>query len=226
MKTKQLTTWIAAVAFAAIIFTGCSKEQNQPVSSTTSGSGDMAAAEITVLVDQADNDFMNATYTGGSETEDFDMTNSGLPDAYTITEATADEINSLKRDGDGAGIRKCLHALSLKEEQLAKIKRLFSAYEACKHSIIIRHHNAQKELIIKYNRMREELVKALRNGRITKQQFEAKMKELRKMFNADREALAKKGREALKGCYEKMLRGLNGVLTERQWKAFINCYKH
>lgn len=226
MKIQKLTSWMSAAAVAAVLLTACSKEQNQPVSAVNSGSNDMAAAEITVLANQADNDFMNAEITGGTEESAFVISNDGLPDAYTVTEATADEINSLKRDGDAAGIRKCLHALSLKEEQIVKIKRLFAAYEGCKHSVIVRHHLAQKELLVKYNRMHEELVKALRNGRITKEQFEAKVKELRKMFTAERTILAEKGRAALKSCYEKMLRGLNGILTERQWKAFINCYKH
>lgn len=225
MKLVNFAKSITVIMIVAVIFTGCRKELNQPVNPNSASSADFVLTDVDALAVQADNDFVNSEITGGTESEEFAISNDGLPDAYCVTEATAD-INSLRRDVDGAGIRKCLSELKLSDEQIAKIRRIFKGYEECKHSVIVRHRNISQELLKKYNSKRDELLKALRNGRITKAQFEAKMKELRKMYNAEREALNQKARAALKDCYTKMLRSLNGVLTERQWKAFVNCYRH
>lgn len=222
MKNK-MNLWLATVAVAAIIFTGCSKEQTE-VSSTPSAS-ELSIPEVDVLSTLADEAFMNAEIEGGNEFEEFTMENDGLPDAYQVTEATADEINSTKRDGNARRFRACLSDLKLDRDQIAKIRRTFKAYEECKHHIIVRHRNALHELIKTYNAKREELVKAVRNGRITKAEFETKMKELRVEFNRHKHNLASKARAALKDCYAKMLRSMHSILSERQWKAFVNCYR-
>lgn len=222
MKTK-LNLWIASAAVAAILFTGCSKQdQASPVSASGSNT-ELTVPEIDVLADQADNEFVNLEVSGGTESEGFVLENDGLPDAYQVTESTIDEMN--KRDGNAKRLRHCLSKLELSSEQVAKIRRLFHAYEECKGSIVKRHAGAVRDLVARFNERHEELVKALRNGRITKQQFEEKVKALRAEFNRTKAALAEKARAALKSCYTHMLRGMNGVLTERQWKAFVNCYR-
>ncbi len=223
VMNNKMNLWMAAVAVVAIFFASCSKDQSSNINSTPSS--ELSIPEIEVLASQADEAFMNTEVQGGTESEAFIMESDGLPDAYQVTESTADEINSTKRDGNASRLKVCLSKLELDPDQIAKIRRLFRAYEDCKHSIIVRHGNALRELIKTYNGKREELVKALRNGRISKAEFEEKMKALRIEFNRHKNDLASKARAALKDCYTKMLRGLNGVMTERQWKAFVNCYR-
>ncbi len=221
MKTR-LNAWIAATAFSAILLTACSKTEQQPAPGTDSHI-ESSSSEITVLTDVADNEFMNMEVSDGNETEGFMVENDGLPDAYQVSESTADEVG--KRDDRAKRFKACLVKLQLSQEQIAKMRRIFKAYEDCKGSIIARHALAVKELLAKFNARHEELLKALKSGRINKQQFEEKMKAMRIEFNRTTAAFAEKARAALKDCYMHMLRGMHGVLTDRQWKAFVNCYR-
>ncbi len=223
MKNK-ITLWLASAAFAAIIFSSCSKEQTQ-VSSASQTASEYSLSEIDVLGNQADEAFANIEITGGTETEDFAVTNGGIPDAYQVTESTADEINSAKRDGNARRLRACLGQLELSREQVAKIRVLFRTYEDCNKYVLNRHRNAMNNLTDTMNAKLKRLNMALREGKITKAQYEAGIKALRVEFNRIAAELASKSRAALKECYTRMLRGLNQILTERQWKAFVNCYR-
>lgn len=222
MKNK-MNLWMAAVAVVAIFFASCSKEQSANTVSTASGQ--QSVADIEVLANQTDDAFVNTEVQGGTEEEAFVLDNDGLPDAYQVNEATADDINTTKRDGNARRLRVCLGHLELNAEQITKIRHIFKEFEDCKHSIIVRHAGALKQLLDSANAKRELYVKALKNGRIDKVEFEKLMLALRAEFNHHAQELALKSRAALKECYTKMLRGLNAVMTERQWKAFVNCYR-
>lgn len=223
MKNKMKLMMALTIAITAF-FSSCSKESPE-ITSNEAPAQEMSLPEVDAMVNQADDEFVNSEVQGGTEEEAFTIEYDGLPDAYQITESTADELNSGKRDGNARRFRACLGKLELDGDQIAKIRRIFKAYQDCKHDIIVRHASAMKALLIKYNDKRDALVKALRNGRITKEEFEKHMKALRIEFNKAKHELASKARVALKNCYIKMLRGLHSVLTERQWKAFVNCYR-
>jgi hypothetical protein len=220
---KKLNLWIASMVLMSIIFIGCSRNEEVKPANTEGTATEMSAPEIEVLATVADDAFINMEANGGTETEGFSLENDGLPDAYQVTESTADEI--AKRDGNARRLKACLSKLELSSEQVAKLRRTFKAYDECKSSIIKRHSAALRELLAKFNARHDELVKALRNGRITKQQFEEKMKALRVEFHRAKAHLAEKARTALKSCYTHMLRSMHSILTERQWKAFVNCYR-
>ncbi len=224
MKNK-MNLWLASVAFAAIIFTSsCSKEQTQ-VSATPASAAELSIPEVDQLALQADEAFINTEINGGTENEEFSLSNDGIPDQYMVSESTADEINTTKRDGNARRLRACLKELELSGEQVAKIRIIFRNYEDCNKYVIGRYRNAMQELTVKMNDKLKLLVKAFRDGRITKEEFEAKVKSLRTEFQTLKNALAEKSRAALKECYTRLLRGLNQVMTERQWKAFVNCYR-
>ena len=81
MKNK-MNLWLASVAFAAIIFTSsCSKEQT-PVSATPASANELSIPEVDQLALQADEAFINTDIIGGSETEEFSLSNDGIPDQY------------------------------------------------------------------------------------------------------------------------------------------------
>lgn len=211
---------IALLVFAA----SCSKEDTS-ISSANAGSTELVLPEVDQLGIQADEAFINTEFTGGTETEDFAISNDGIPDQYMVTASTVDDMVSGKRDGNARRMRACLSELELSGEQITKIRVVFGHYEDCNKSIIHRHREAMKNLTDSMNAKLKLLVEALKNGRITKDQFEANVKEMRSRFSTIRIALAEKSRAAMKECYTRMLRGLNQILTERQWKAFVICYK-
>lgn len=220
---KQLNKWLSAIAIAAFMFTGCSKEEQANVSDNSSA---FTVPEIDVLTSETDAEFTSFEVGGGTETEGFYAENDGIPDAYQVSESTADELNSAKRDGNARRMRACLSELKLDADQIAKLKRVFHAFDDCKSGIVKRHSLAMRELTARINARHEALVKAYKSGRIDKETFEKGIKALRSEFNQTQKLLARKASAALKDCYHKMLRAMHGILSERQWKAFVACYRH
>lgn len=222
---KNFKVWMVAAAVSAIMITGCSKEEIPAVQSPAAS--EMSVPEIDVLADQADEEFSAPELNGGTENEVFSSEYDGIPDAYQVDESSADNLNSHAGNShvNGKRMRKCLSGLALSKDQVAKLRSLFASYNDCKSGIVKRHALAMRSLIAKYNEKHDMLVKALRNGRITKEEFEKHVKALRIEFKRAANQLAKSSRKALRNCYTKMLRGLHGILSERQWKAFINCYR-
>lgn len=222
---KNFKVWMAAAAVTAMMITGCSKEEIPSVQSPASS--ELSIPEIDVLVNQTDEEFSAPELNGGTENEVFSSEYDGIPDAYQVDESTADNLSSNSVSGHATGkrMRKCLSGLKLSNDQIAKLKRLFVSYHDCKSGIVKRHALAMRSLIAKYNEKHDMLVKALRNGRITKAEFEKHVKALRIEFKRSANQLAKSSRMALRNCYSKMLRGLHSILNERQWKAFVNCYR-
>jgi molecular chaperone GrpE (heat shock protein) len=99
------------------------------------------------------------------------------------------------------------------------------AFEECKSADIKAHREAYAKLLTRIENLRKEYAAQLKNGKITKAQFEAKMKELRSDFETSLKVIKASYAKRLNACYEKYMRALKEILTERQWKAFVDCYR-
>jgi hypothetical protein len=225
MKNK-INIWLAFAVILTIAFSSCSKKESiTPKTDNSVVNNEMVEQEISVLNDQTDDEFENSELMGGTETEGFYLDNDGIPDAYQITESTADYILGSKRAGEARRFIACMKELNLSKDQIESLRKAFKIYEECHSSILVRHRLAIKSLLEKYNNKHAELVKALREGKITKRQFEERVQGLRKAFMQERHEINSKVRAALKECYAHLLKNINRILNERQWKAFVNCYR-
>ncbi|HEY1045393.1 MAG TPA: hypothetical protein VGF79_03070 [Bacteroidia bacterium] len=222
---NRINLWIASFILAAVSFTACSKEDQAISNNSSNGIQASSLPEADVMTTQADEAFANSEVMGGTESEGFYFENNGLPEAYRLDESCITDLNSSKRDENTNGITKCLSKLELSDDQIVSLRKSFKAYEECKSSVINRYTLALDGLIKKYNAQHELLLKALRNGRITKQEFEAKVRALRVLLMREKQELASKARHAVKACYGSLLRSMHSILNERQWKAFVNCYR-
>jgi len=223
MKIKHLKAGMMIIAVAIIALVGCKKETIAPINNTENT--EALTPEMEALMIQVDNEFVNTEVQGGSETEDFYLENNGVPEEYDLQESSADELDasSVKRGIGVPKIIRCLKDLNLDKEQIVKIRKSLKEYEECKKSIIARHHYAIRQLMDVYNAKLKTLKQSLANGRITKDQFVAKVKDLRDELNKAKKEITMKARLALKDCYSKLLRKLHSILNERQWKAFVEC---
>lgn len=219
---KSFKLWFAAAAVAAFTFSSCSKEETF----TNAGSASATPQGSSVLVSQAEHEFLNYGSTEDENyTGDYATDEAGLPDAYQVTAGTADELFSAKRDGNAAGIRKCLSGLGLDTPQLQQIKRIFAAYEDCKSDAIRTHIAGLRNLIERRNAAMRKLLADRKSDSITQREFVSRVKSMNIRFKRARFELAEKSKDAISACYKDMLNRLNGVLTDRQWNAFVACYR-
>lgn len=215
---KNLRSIYTGLALAAIItfaVTGCKKE--------TVVADDSAKYEADAMISDADNDYSDASFTDGSETAEFSAENEGLPEAYTLIETDMDDA------GFKRGVEKrfltCLKKLGLSDTQVMQMRKAFRAYEECKANDIRLHREAYAKLHARVEAARKDLVAQLRNGKITKAEFEAKMKALRQDFETSLRYIKASFAKNLKLCYDKFVRNLKGILSDRQWRAFVDCYR-
>ncbi len=216
MKRKFIHIGLALALIMMVAVTGCKKE-------TATIADDSAKYDAQLIIDDADISYNAANVTEGGETTEFSAVNEGLPEAYTLIETDMDDAG-FKRLEDKRYFA-CLKKLNLSDTQVAQLRKALRAYEACKAADIVRHREAYAKLLLRIENSRKEYLAQLRNGVITKAQFEEKMKALRADFEQSLRYIKASFAKTLKACYEKFMRATKEILTERQWKAFVDCYR-
>lgn len=218
MKNKLMNTALAFCAILAIAIIGCKKTETTVAPATTEN-----VVEAQVMIDEADVAYNDIQVIGGSETEEFSSPNEGLIEVYTFVETDMDDA------GFKRGLEKrfftCLKKLELGDTPVLKLRKALRAYEECKAADIKKHREAYAALQTRTENARKEYLAQLKNGKITKAQFEAKMKELRTKYENSLKEIKQSYARTLKACYDKFMRAVKEILTERQWKAFVSCYR-
>lgn len=207
---------LAIAALFALTITGCNKEDKTVTE-------DNSMYEAQVLIDDVDNAYNQDNITEGDESTEFSASNEGLPEAYTIIETDMDDAGYKRANVKRLFV--CLKKLDLSDTQVARIRKIVRAFELCKAYDIKMHREAYAKLVQRIEVQRKEYLAQLNNGKITKAQFIAKMKDLRADFEKSLRAIKASYAKNLKMCYDKFVRGLKEILTDRQWKAFVDCYR-
>ena len=208
-----------------LLFSSCNKSSQAPGGNTTNF-GD----EINAMVEIPGNSIYNTDPGADEITGDIFMQTGGIPPDYLIDPSYLDEMGG---SGDPAkdyirdhSLIRCLKLISLSDTQKVQVRNDLREYAACKEKAIKRAKEIYHDLHEKYKMKYQELLKALKNGRITREEFHQKVAELKQSFRAElkRMHLKEKLDFAFKKCFRQFLTDLHGVLTERQWNAFRDCY--
>jgi Spy/CpxP family protein refolding chaperone len=222
MKAIQMKTTLIVLALATLVFTGCRKEKlfntSDPAATVNNSETN---SEVDILVNESSILYLETTINEGSESIPFSAVNDGLIEDYMATTAGFDASNA-----DHNSLVRCLKSLNLSEDQIAKLRRAFAAFEDCKAADIKKHRAAYEALKAKVEAARQDLVKKLRNNEITKAEFEKAMKSLRQRFQHALAEIKRSFAKDLKECHRKFLAHIKEILTERQWAAFVKCHKH
>jgi hypothetical protein len=220
MKNQILKTGILLFAAATFTLSSCKKEMVTPIVETAQEvtNNDI---NLTVIADQVDADYLALEIDGGDENIAFSSLNDGLIEEYLLGASSFDKSEK----GNNNKLIRCLKGVDLSSDQIAKIRKALAAYEDCKATSIKKHRAAYGELKDKVEAARKELVKKYRNEEITKEEFQKGMKSLRERFNNALKNIKASYAKSLRACFEKFLGHLKEILSEKQWKAFLDCYK-
>ena len=220
----------AALAFGimALAFIGCRKEQLNlnPALNTNS------ETEIQALAVQTETEDNVILY--DDVTNEMVAANEGISVDYLVNSDDLDENENLSgRHSSGRddirnhSFMRCLKDLKLDSAQMRQLRMALKDYNDCNASAVHRARAIHAKLAAKYKDLAAEQAQLLKDGKITKAEFQQRIERIRKAFQKElRELqLKEKVNAALKDCHAKFLRQLNGILTERQWNAFVACYK-
>jgi hypothetical protein len=223
----QKATIVLGVALIA--FTACKKEDIKNVVAATSEETEMVA-----LVDQAGSDMLGVDATSENAEMGVLMTDEGIAADFLVeesdmeaSEGPAGSTDELRKYARNHSFMACLRKLQLSDRQIAAVKKSLRGYHECKESAVKRARAIYHALVEQYQDKFKRLLNAYRNGDISKEKFEAAVKELRMAFKKELRSLQlnEKLDEAFKKCYRSFLGNLHSILTERQWKAFVACHK-
>ncbi len=220
MKIKLIHTGLALSAIMMLAVVGC-KKQSEVITPAQDNSA-LYESQAVSIIDNADVKYNEVVVIGGSETDAFTAENDGLPEAYMMVETDMDDAGFKRTDDHYFG---CIKKLELKDTQIHMLRRAVHAYEECKAHDIAAHREAYAKMSARIENSRKELVTQLKNGKITKAQFEEGIAKLRKDFNDSLRYIKASFAKTLKACYDKFLHATKEILTEKQWKAFVECYR-
>jgi hypothetical protein len=216
MKFKFLTPVIILGIALLINLASCKKETATPTAPTTT-------EELVSLLDQTDKNYQEVQFIDGNEEQEFSSQNEGLPESYLLEEVDMDNAG-YKRTVERRFIT-CIKKLDLTDAQVASLRLTLRQFEGCKAVDVRKHREAYELLRNRIEKTRQEALAKLKRGDITKAQFEEKMQLLRKDFVESLRKIKMSYASNLRICYEKFLKGIKSTLTDRQWKAFMECYR-
>jgi hypothetical protein len=180
--------------------------------------------QINAMVDKSGATMDNQEVFTDDSTCTIYMLNDGISPEFLADESclSDDPAKTFIRDHSFV---KCLRGLSLSEKQVDAVKQCLRTYNACSEKAVKRAGIIYLELKEKYRGKYLRIYNAWQNGSITKKEFKQKLEELRLAFKQElrRMHLREKLDEALKQCLRECFKGLHGILSERQWDAFIAC---
>ena len=216
-KVNRLLFIILIIALAA--FTGCNKQND----SATDPSGD----EINALTDQAIKGFETQEVYSDEPEKSIYMQDNGIPPDFLVEETDLEGKDTLRKHIRDHSFIECLRGLNLTEAQKSEIKKGIREYRDCKEDAVNRAKAIYRELVEKYKIQYERLREALKNGTISKEKFKELVIELKIEFRRELHGLQmnEKLHDAFKTCFRRFLKDLHSILTEWQWKAFVECYK-
>lgn len=229
---KTLKTAALVIGMITLAITGCKKESTKATTDENTEATKNANIEALIVQSEQDNDAMEAYY--NDATDDISIENDGMAADYAVEpqDIDADEssmdANVKEREKvRGNSFIHCLRKVELEKDQIRKIKSAIENYRDCKASATKRARAIYAELYGKYKGLAQEQTRLFKDGKITKDEYEARIKRIRLAFSKELRELQLKEKlhEAFRNCYKTLLHDISGVLTERQWKAFVNCYK-
>jgi hypothetical protein len=221
MKFKFLTPVIILGIALLINFASCKKET--VLKETVTPTAPTTNEDLISMLDQTDKKYLEVEVTEGNEVQEFSSPNEGIVESYLLVEQDMDDAG-YKRTVERRFIS-CIKKLDLTDAQVASLRLTLRQFEECKAADVKKHREAYELLRKRIEKIRQEALAKLKRGDITKAQFEEKMQLLKKDFVESLRKIKMSYASNLRMCYEKFLRGIKATLTDRQWRAFMECYR-
>jgi hypothetical protein len=155
------------------------------------------------------------------------MKNDGISADFMVEETDLEGKDTLRQNIRDHSFIACLRGLNLTETQVSEIKRDIKAFRECKENAVQRAKAIYRDLREKYKAKYDRIYAALQNGTISREKFKSLIAELRVEFRRELRSLHLKDKldDAFRKCFRIFLKDLHSILTERQWNAFVECYK-
>lgn len=216
-KFYQISVIMLLVAFTA--FTACKKQKE----TTTVSPED----EIIALADQAITGMESQEVYSDKPDMGIYMINYGIAADFLVDETDLEGKDTLRQNIRDHSFIACLRGLNLTETQVSEIKRDMKIYRECKENAMNRAKNIYQDLHEKYKAKYNRINAAFQNGTISREKFKTLVAELRVQFHRELRSLHLKEKldDAFRSCFRIFLKDLHSILTERQWNAFVECYK-
>ena len=216
-KFYRISVIMLLVAFTT--FTAC-KKQNDPTTVSPE-------TEITAMAEQAIAGMDNQEVYSDKPDMGIYMKNEGIPPDFLVEETDLEGKDSVRQNIRDHSFIACLRGLNLTESQILAIKQDIRDYRDCKENALQRAKTIYRDLNEKYKAKYKRIYAAFQNGTISREKFKTLVAELQVEFRRELRNLHLKEKldDIFRSCFRIFLKDLHSILTERQWNAFVECYK-
>lgn len=214
----------SAIAVSLLLFNACSKEGGVSVQPDAQLSADYTLVDFDELDAPQVSDGMTADFTLENPEKHLDETPCDRP-----AEKPGGKCDGKGKPGPGArpgdekhALGAVLHKMGLTATQKESVKRFMRDHCMCIAEHLKKANGINREVITAFNRKRAELMKALKDNRITQAEFKAKMKALKdemiqRMKNNNDKRVQM---DVMRKCEEQFLHNIASVLDTRQTEIF------
>jgi len=157
---------------------------------------------------------------GGDEANAFFMENEGIPAFLEMEPFNVDGISEKK-----AGPCRLSGKNELTAKQKAALKKAWENYMHCRKESAVKQRATYAAVRAKIEKQRAELIRLRKAGKLTPEQFGARMAKLRAQF---KEAMKGRGNDHqanMRKCYMTYLKQVRGTLTKAQYAVWMRCHK-
>jgi hypothetical protein len=214
-----------AFAAALLLMNACSKEGDVSV---------QPDAQLATNYELVNFDELAAPEVTDGVSEEFKLRDPDMD--KTPCDRPAPGQKDCKRDGkDNAGkdpkdarhdLGAVLHRLDLNKEQKAAIAKFMHEHCMCIAEHLKKVNEMNREIIAKFNHKRDELLKAYKDGRITKEELDRKLGGLKEQLKQELSKIDNKEihMKIMRTCEEQLLKNIGSVLNPKQkemWKKWL-----
>ncbi len=226
---NKVVKLLAVVALGSLLmFSACKRVEKQVE--------DTLEADLTAMSNQPENEITEDDVLVDETTADIEIEGEGIAADFWVeaedldlVQGPAGGFDSSRRNAmvRNRSFIKCLSGLNLTDSQRKEIKMDIRDFVDCRNASIKEARALYAKLRATYRGKYEVLLKKLKDGALTRDQFAAAVKELRRAFLNDvrLDYIKIKLYANLRVCHLKLLRQLHLTLSPAQWKAFVACYK-
>jgi hypothetical protein len=228
LKTKKIVPMKAlksgfAFAAALLLMNACSKETGVSVQPEAQLMTDYELVDFNELEAPDMNDGISEEFKLRKPGKHIDKTPCDRPAPKGKGDGKRDEKEPKDPKRDLGGV---LQKLDLNKEQKAAIAKFMHEHCMCIAEHLKKVNEANREIMAKFNRKRDELIKAHKEGRITKEELDRRLGALKEQMKQE---LAKHDNKEIhmhimKTCEEQLLKNIGSVLNSRQaemWKKWL-----
>jgi hypothetical protein len=176
------------------------------------------AATIERMVDKVHQGFFEFEINGGTKEEPISLPSEGMDGIYGIRLTDLDNL-----EGDDLSLFDCINSLNPGIVQKVKLRDVSNTFAVCRYSTSLTYQDDIADLLDNIEMERKDIIRQFELGQLNEQQLNEGLSELRARFVLSYLDIKDFFSGFFRGCTHTLITDIQTILSNQQWKTFVNC---